>query len=331
MQLTLALGTNLGNREQNLARARQSLMDYIGPLVARTAVVETPAWGVTDQPAFLNQVIVLDATRNLRGAHRAGARLTGKALVDQLHRWLDVCQHIEQTGGRERKLHWGPRTIDIDLIFADDVHFEDHRLSLPHPWWNKRDFVGGLLQRELADLFPQHYPPQPRLEEVLPSPTPFLEAFFAALPPQIHHLPIDHLCYRVANQTDYHNYRDALVAAGHELLTEAPISGRPIATFRLLTPVRFRGQAIHLLELPAPKTGSPYPAGYEHAEMVVDQSLPKFERWLLQHTTFAPEDLDQSGRNKPLNADLRIRLDHGMSIKFHEKPLDEIISIEQGQ
>jgi 7,8-dihydro-6-hydroxymethylpterin-pyrophosphokinase/predicted metalloenzyme YecM len=330
MQLTLALGTNLGDRLANLEQARHSLIETIGPLVAQSAVTETPAWGRTDQPNFLNQVIVLEAVEELRGDGGAGAPLTGKALVDQLHRWLDLCQQIELEGGRERKLHWGPRTIDIDIIFVDHLHIEDERLHLPHPWWKARDFVGGIIERELTDLYPQHYPPKPRVEEVLPSPKPFLEKFFAALPPSLHHFPVDHVCYRVEKLEDYEKFRDDLLAAGHQLLTESPVGGRPIATFRLLTPIRYGGQAIWLLELPAPKPESPYPAGYEHAEMLTGQSLGTFTKWLLQQTPYSIDDLDHSGMNKKINADLRIRLGEGLSVKFHEMPLDEVIRMEQG-
>lgn len=324
MQLTLALGTNLGDRPANLRRARQRLTELIGPLVAQTTVAETPAWGVSDQPAFLNQVIVLQAK-----GETAGAGLTGEALVVRLHHWLNICQRVEAEGGRERKQHWGPRTIDVDIVFAGDILYEDDRLQLPHPWWKNRDFVGGIIARELADLFPQYYGPRPRIEEVLPSPKPFLQKLFAAIPPALHHLAVDHICYRVDTPKAYALLRDHLLAAGHELLAESLIGGRSIATFRLLTPVRFAGQSIRLLELPAPKAGSPYPAGYEHAEMVTDRPLPEFEGWLLKQTHYTAKDLDRSGRRKSLNADLRVRLADGLSIKFHEQSLDEVIRIER--
>lgn len=101
--------------------------------------METKAWGVEDQPDFLNQVIVVE--------HDLGSAAgTGKgSLKTSLLRLLDLTQAIEAELGRERKTPWGPRTCDIDIIFVDDIRFESERLSLPHPWWAERDFVSGLL------------------------------------------------------------------------------------------------------------------------------------------------------------------------------------------
>lgn len=137
--LTLALGTNLGNRREILTSARRLITARIGPIRQASAVLETAAWGVTDQPDFLNQVIVVDYT------------LAPPPLRPQLHALLDLTQGIEADLGRERKTHWGPRTCDIDLIFLGDLRYEDERLSLPHPWWRERDFVAPLVHRLTAE------------------------------------------------------------------------------------------------------------------------------------------------------------------------------------
>lgn len=138
-KLTLSLGSNLGDRTRHLAGAREKLAARLGPLIYLSPIIETPAWGNTAQPAFLNQVTVLKLTSptpdELRGDN---VRIT-------LHRILDTTQSIEQALGRKRELHWGPRTIDIDLIFLDDLRYEDVRISLPHPWWQQRDFVTTIL------------------------------------------------------------------------------------------------------------------------------------------------------------------------------------------
>lgn len=143
--LTLALGANLGDRESTLAAARRAIGEHIGPIIATSTLLQTPAWGVTDQPDFLNQVIVVDITIDLP-----------QHLRPRLHQLLDITQSIERELGLDRstKAHWGPRVCDIDLIFLDDLHYEDERISLPHPWWAARDFVGGLICGELQEVLP---------------------------------------------------------------------------------------------------------------------------------------------------------------------------------
>lgn len=134
MLLTLALGTNLGDRPARLAAARRLITERINPLVAASNVLETAAWGVTNQPDFLNQVVVAEYS------------LHPPPLRPQLHALLDLTQGIEAELGRQRRQHWGPRTCDIDLIFWGDLHYEDERLSLPHPWWKVREFVAPLVR-----------------------------------------------------------------------------------------------------------------------------------------------------------------------------------------
>ena len=134
-KLTLSLGSNLGDRHQLLTAARSKIAASLGLLTYESPIVETPAWGHTDQPNFLNQLVIctlypIDSTTTLR---------------THLHALLDRTQAIEAELGRERTIHWGSRTIDIDLIFLQDIRYEDHRLSLPHPWWRQRPFVTDLL------------------------------------------------------------------------------------------------------------------------------------------------------------------------------------------
>jgi predicted metalloenzyme YecM len=138
---------------------------------------------------------------------------------------------------------------------------------------------------------------------------------------------LDHICYRVSSVARYEQLRETLLEE-NELLVESPINGRRIATFRMATPFRFQQREIWLLELPEPKPGSPYPEGYEHAELVTDRPLPQFETWLRQHLGISANDLDRKGLTKQLNADLRLRLPGGLSVKFHELPLDQVIEIE---
>ncbi|MEM9261856.1 MAG: 2-amino-4-hydroxy-6-hydroxymethyldihydropteridine diphosphokinase [Bacteroidota bacterium] len=157
--LTIALGANLGDRHATLSRARHLITERIGPLIAASSVVETKAWGKVDQPDFLNQVISVDPRHFAPQYFMLGAAAGAKSgsIKAYLHKLLDSTQAIEAELGRQREITWGPRTCDIDLIFVGDLRYEDERLSLPHPWWRERDFVGGIIERELAEfLLPLH-------------------------------------------------------------------------------------------------------------------------------------------------------------------------------
>lgn len=158
----------------------------------------------------------------------------------------------------------------------------------------------------------------------LPDPSLFLERLFAALQQDgiaTDALKLDHVCYRVETMERY-NMMKALLSKNCKLLGEHMIGGRPIATFKLDTPFVFRGRSTDVIELPAPKVGSPYPEGYEHAEFVVAESPRKFA------AHYAALHWDFSGADKPVNADVRLSYD-GFSVKFHERSLEEVIALER--
>lgn len=126
----LALGSNLGNRTDNLAAALAALPPLVQVLHA-SPVYETPPWGYTDQPPFLNQVI------------QAETELSPGRL-------LNFLKQIEADMGRRVTRRNGPRPIDLDILFYDDLVLESPGLSIPHPRLRGRGFV--LLP--LADLAP---------------------------------------------------------------------------------------------------------------------------------------------------------------------------------
>lgn len=168
---------------------------------------------------------------------------------------------------------------------------------------------------------------------MLPDPTPFLKRLFTGAPGHkghFDHLQIDHLCYRVSTSSRYLEVQE-LLAAANELLVESRINGRMISTFRMAEPFLFRGQEIWLLELPEPKSGSPYAEGWEHAELVTDRPLDAFYDWLLATTQMESREINRSGLSKSVNADLRILCGPTGSLKFHELPLDEVIRMELAQ
>lgn len=117
----IALGTNLGDRPDNLRRALKAIAPAVQGVVA-SPVYETPPWGYADQPAFLNQAV------------KGETELGPLAL-------LCLLKGVEVYLGRLPGIRYGPRLIDLDLIFYDDLVLETERLTLPHPRAAERAFV----------------------------------------------------------------------------------------------------------------------------------------------------------------------------------------------
>ncbi|MCZ7572955.1 MAG: GTP cyclohydrolase MptA [Ardenticatenaceae bacterium] len=134
----LGLGSNLGDRQSNLAEAIQRLREYVR-IEELSSVYETEPWGYAEQPAFLNMVI--------KGQ-------TGLPPQDLLRFLKD----IEEKMGRRQvnAVRYGPRPIDIDILFYDDVVLDEGRLQVPHPRVEERAFV----LVPLADLAPGLVHPQ---------------------------------------------------------------------------------------------------------------------------------------------------------------------------
>lgn len=120
----LSIGSNLGDR---LAHLRTAVDGFRPWLVATSTVVETPPWGPVEQPDFLNAVLVADDP---------------SATADD---WLERAHAAEQRADRTREVHWGPRTLDVDVVEVTDdgveVTSDDPRLTLPHPRSAERSFV----------------------------------------------------------------------------------------------------------------------------------------------------------------------------------------------
>jgi 2-amino-4-hydroxy-6-hydroxymethyldihydropteridine diphosphokinase len=133
----LLLGSNLGDRPARLAQARTFLAASAGEIVAASSIYETAAWGVEDQPDFLNQVLAIDT-----------------ALAPE--ELLAACQAAEQAQGRQRTLHWGPRSLDVDILFFGHEVIATPTLTVPHPALHCRRFT--LIP--LAELAPQLMHPQ---------------------------------------------------------------------------------------------------------------------------------------------------------------------------
>jgi len=122
MKIYLSIGGNLGNREQNLEIARAAIEAKIGVIIQSSSVYETAAWGVIDQPDFLNQVLEIESD------------LSPFEILDKIKK-------IEQETGRVKLQKWGTRTMDIDILFYGDQIIQTPRLTIPHTGIPDRNFV----------------------------------------------------------------------------------------------------------------------------------------------------------------------------------------------
>ncbi|MBK0402340.1 2-amino-4-hydroxy-6-hydroxymethyldihydropteridine diphosphokinase [Adhaeribacter sp. BT258] len=118
----LLLGSNLGDRLSFLNLAITSLQKTAGEIKNLSSVYETAAWGNTEQQAFLNQVLELETS------------LLPEQLLAQIH-------HIEKAAGRVRTEHWGPRELDIDILFFGKLLVNMPNLAVPHPQLHLRRFT----------------------------------------------------------------------------------------------------------------------------------------------------------------------------------------------
>lgn len=118
----LGLGSNLDNRAENLNTALEWIEKEIGTIQKKSSIYQTAAWGLENQEDFYNQVIAIET------------------LLEPLE-LLKKCQGIEQKMGRVFIQKWGPRMIDIDILFYNHLVFESPILTIPHPRLAERKFV----------------------------------------------------------------------------------------------------------------------------------------------------------------------------------------------
>lgn len=132
----IGLGTNLGSRERNLEEAREALALKM-TLLKASSIYETAPWGYLDQPAFLNQVV------------EAKTDLSPSKL-------LDFLKDTEKELGRQENFRYGPRLIDLDILFYGKRIIHTARLQVPHPRLAERAFVLA----PLAEIAPNWVHPQ---------------------------------------------------------------------------------------------------------------------------------------------------------------------------
>ena len=132
----LGIGTNLGDRKRNLQEARAALSQRL-EILKESSIYQTAPWGYLDQPAFLNQVIEAQTT------------LSSLNL-------LDFLKQTEKQLGRQANFRFGPRLIDLDILFYGNRIIQTPRLQVPHPRLTERAFV--LIP--LAEVAPEFVHPQ---------------------------------------------------------------------------------------------------------------------------------------------------------------------------
>ena len=130
VRVYVALGSNMGDRAAHLAYARDRLAGLPdGRVLKHSRIEETAPLGPVPQGPYLNQMVLLETS------------LEPQELLDHLHA-------IEAERGRERRVRWGPRTLDLDIVRYGDRVVQQSELTIPHPGLPHRDFW----RRELAEL-----------------------------------------------------------------------------------------------------------------------------------------------------------------------------------
>jgi 2-amino-4-hydroxy-6-hydroxymethyldihydropteridine diphosphokinase len=132
----LLIGGNMGDRPKNLSESTSWIEKEVGAIVKKSSIYETAAWGVTEQPSFLNQVLFVST----------------KLPPEDV---LKTILSIEEKMGRKRVEKMGPRTIDIDILFYNNEIISLPNLSIPHPHIANRRFV----LEPLAEIAPSFVHP----------------------------------------------------------------------------------------------------------------------------------------------------------------------------
>lgn len=142
MSIFLSLGSNLGDKSENLSKARSLLEKNGVKILAESSIIETAAWGIDNQPDFLNQVLKVDFYNDFEMMPCVGEK--------DPYTLLCICQRIEREMGKimvgeDGYVKWGPRIIDIDILQYDNIVSSDSELTLPHHTMEK-DYIKKLLK-----------------------------------------------------------------------------------------------------------------------------------------------------------------------------------------
>ena len=133
----LGIGTNLGNRKNNLKRCSKLIEEKVGKIQLASSIYETEPWGVENQENYYNQVL------------KVRTKLSPLTL-------LYIINGIEKEMGRVRRQKWESRIIDIDILFFKNFRLNTSKLVVPHPFLSERNFV----LKPLAEIAPDFIHPE---------------------------------------------------------------------------------------------------------------------------------------------------------------------------
>jgi 2-amino-4-hydroxy-6-hydroxymethyldihydropteridine diphosphokinase len=122
IKAVLSLGSNIGNRFGYITQAKNAIQLKAGEIETLSNIYETEPWGVENQENYLNQIIIINT-------------------VYYPLPLLFILQKIEKDLGRKREIHFGARTIDIDILYYGDQIIKSQYLEIPHPLIQKRRFI----------------------------------------------------------------------------------------------------------------------------------------------------------------------------------------------
>ena len=132
-QVVFILGGNLGDRLRLIEGSVELMVSHFGPIIRKSSIFETGAWGGKSNGNYLNQVLVFNTS----------------FFPEEI---LDVILEIELKMGRTRGEKWGDRTMDIDILYFGNEKFHSERLTIPHPFLQERRFVLEPLSEILPDF-----------------------------------------------------------------------------------------------------------------------------------------------------------------------------------
>ncbi|HAK88155.1 MAG TPA: 2-amino-4-hydroxy-6-hydroxymethyldihydropteridine diphosphokinase [Nitrospiraceae bacterium] len=118
----IGIGSNIGNRQANCAGAVEELKSKGITVKKISSMHETEPWGLKEQPKFINMAVEAETSMS----------------PEEL---LSAIKDIEEDMGRKETVKWGPRIMDLDILFYDDIVIDMEHLHIPHPLLHKRDFV----------------------------------------------------------------------------------------------------------------------------------------------------------------------------------------------
>ena len=143
-QVYLGLGSNLGDKEENIRKAIILINEQIGTVVRQSALFYSEPWGFESENQFVNAAICVSTTltpHEVLKANQHIEHLLGKTEAHATERPSDLHQQTSTINHQTSDITYHDRPIDIDILLYDDLHIDEPELKIPHPLMQMRDFV----------------------------------------------------------------------------------------------------------------------------------------------------------------------------------------------